>query len=306
MPQPQRDNFSASFLGLACGDALGAWTENLTPSAIRGRFKGGLKGFPPMAHPYLIRNGTYLFTDDTQVSICVAQSLVSKAEFDSEDVSQRIVQWSYSPENFREPARTLMRASKLLQNRDPKSSGSGVPSTCGAAAARFVPLGLMYAGDEKSCVDTARELATLTHSDPRVEAAAAAIALIISKLIEGREPEETLEDVIGKVSGISESLAESLCMVKACSELDETAAFNCLGRGISISEILSIALYCFLSHPKDFKAAVLTAVNGGGKSDSIASLSGAFSGAHLGMDALPKDRKARGKRGNPGNSQKSI
>jgi poly(ADP-ribose) glycohydrolase ARH3 len=47
------------------------------------------------------------------------------------------------------------------------------------------------------------------------------------------------------------------------------------------------ALCAFLRHPDSFSSAVLFAINLGGDTDTVASMTGALSGAHLGESAIP-------------------
>jgi ADP-ribosylglycohydrolase len=45
----------------------------------------------------------------------------------------------------------------------------------------------------------------------------------------------------------------------------------------------------FLRHPRNFRAAVLEAVNAGGDTDSTASMVGALVGANCGLDVIPAE-----------------
>jgi len=282
------DLFAGALLGSAVGDSLGTWTERLTPSAVKPRFKGQLTGFPPLPHPYLTADGTFRYTADTQPTLCVTESLVDRGAVDRVDLARRFVAWSTSPDNVRAPSRTFMRAASMLRD-GPDAGPMGLPSTCAAAATRFVPLGLLYFDQPAACAEAAATVAALTHADGCAQAAAAAVALLVAELLRAVPPDEALTNVAAAVAERSEAVAEALRGVAACAVLDEAAAFNCLGRGDSLSEVVPTAMYCLLRHPDDFAAAVLTAVNGGGKADTIAGLTGAFAGARLGLQALPAD-----------------
>jgi len=48
------------------------------------------------------------------------------------------------------------------------------------------------------------------------------------------------------------------------------------------------ALYCFLRTPEDFWTVLRTCISGGGDTDSTAAMACALSGAHLGLEAIPK------------------
>ncbi len=279
MKKSLQDSFEGAFLGAACGDAFGALTRNLSTSVIKVRFRGGLKEFPV--------GKTHLFTDDTQLTLCVAESLINKKAFDARDLASRFVSWANSVENFRDPSRTFIRAARNLRDVS-NLENSGLPSTCGAAAARVMPFGLFYRNLPEDCISAAAHTARLTHSDPCARAAAAAVALTVAKLSNDCKPGDIIPEVLSDVTSLSEGFAQCLEMVGKCLSFDEEAAFNFLGRGSNLHDIVGCAFYCFLNNTDSYEKTVLTAVNGGGQADSIACLAGAFSGAYLGVQAIPK------------------
>ncbi len=65
-------------------------------------------------------------------------------------------------------------------------------------------------------------------------------------------------------------------------------------------ESVPTAIYCFLQAPNSFEEAVCFALAVGGDTDSIASMTGAISGAYLGSLAIPQrwlDKVETGPRG---------
>ena len=54
-------------------------------------------------------------------------------------------------------------------------------------------------------------------------------------------------------------------------------------------EALAIAVYSCLKHPDDPRAALVSAVNHSGDSDSTGAIAGNILGARLGLKALPRD-----------------
>jgi ADP-ribosylglycohydrolase len=60
-----------------------------------------------------------------------------------------------------------------------------------------------------------------------------------------------------------------------------------LGEGWVAEEAVASAMYCFWRSPDDYRAAVLTAVNTDGDSDTIGTITGSILGARLGVDAIP-------------------
>lgn len=59
------------------------------------------------------------------------------------------------------------------------------------------------------------------------------------------------------------------------------------GAGWIAEEAFATGLLCFLLYPDDPVAAIRRAAVTSGDSDSIACLTGAFAGAHLGLEAWP-------------------
>ena len=59
-----------------------------------------------------------------------------------------------------------------------------------------------------------------------------------------------------------------------------------LGNGIEAFRAVPAAIYAFLSHPLSFSEAVRYAISLGGDTDTIASMTGALSGAYLGDSAI--------------------
>jgi poly(ADP-ribose) glycohydrolase ARH3 len=60
-----------------------------------------------------------------------------------------------------------------------------------------------------------------------------------------------------------------------------------LGNASTALNSVPTAIYCFLSHPRSFKEALIFAVSLGGDTDTIAAMTGAISGAYHGRKALP-------------------
>ena len=62
-----------------------------------------------------------------------------------------------------------------------------------------------------------------------------------------------------------------------------------LGNGIEAYQAVPAALYSFLRHSTSFSEAVRYAISLGGDTDTIASMTGALSGAYLGESAIPSN-----------------
>ena len=66
-----------------------------------------------------------------------------------------------------------------------------------------------------------------------------------------------------------------------------------LGHSIAAHESVPTAIYTFLRNASSFTEAVTYAIELGGDTDTIASMAGALSGAHLGLEAIPEGWRNR-------------
>jgi len=60
-----------------------------------------------------------------------------------------------------------------------------------------------------------------------------------------------------------------------------------LGNGIEAFNSVPTAIYSFLCQPHSFAQAVLNAISLGGDTDTIGAMTGAISGAYLGVNSIP-------------------
>jgi ADP-ribosylglycohydrolase len=294
--------FAGSILGLAIGDALGY------PSEFRSR-KQILSNFPPhgltdfvavhdprwIGGPYILGTqhppGTY--TDDTQMTISVAHALLKAGHLPldalMECLAQEFVAWSQSPDNNRAPGNTCMSACQnLVEGINWRHAGISQSKGCGSAM-RVAPIGLCFWRDHKHLLEVARSSSIITHGhDAAIEGAAAA-ALLVALALEDYTPEQMYEALCAECAPFSEDF--NLCLQKLpqfISQPPEIALSRYgLGESWVAEEAVVSALYCFWRHPRDFRAAILTAVNTDGDSDSIACIVGSIAGAALGLEAIP-------------------
>ena len=131
------------------------------------------------------------FTDDTQMSMAVAEALIvaGRADLDTlmSAMGQRFVAWSESDDNNRAPGSSCMTGCAHLKAGMPwRQAGVADSKACGSAM-RVAPIGLYHAGDERRVVEVARASSLLTHGhDAGVEGAAAA-ALLVSLALQARK-----------------------------------------------------------------------------------------------------------------------
>lgn len=302
------DRIAGAILGLAIGDALGYPHEFRTVEQVRREIgPAGITGFlrlkdPRFTRPFIVGAdhppGT--FTDDTQMSIAVAEALIARGHDDVDslmgDMGRRFVDWYFSDDNNRSPGAATGTACEALQ-RGAHWRESGVRQSKGCGAnMRVAPIGLFF-DDLDVVAAVARDCAWITHGHACGTEGAAAAALCVALALRGEAPADIHrvvdEHIRGRGAHALETLWTRLPTLldrppgEVLVELEQNPAG--LGESWVAEEAIASALYCVWRHPDDFLACVLEAVNTDGDSDSIACIAGGISGARLGVSRLPRD-----------------
>ena len=277
-----RSKFLGSLIGTGVGDALGAGLE--------GRRRVDQAEVQALAE----RRGTLVYTDDTHMMIGIAESLIAKKGFDGEHMAHRFME-NYSREPYRGygpgPPRvfSLIRAGEAWDKAAERLYGGG--SFGNGSAMRIAPVGVLYYDDLPKLKEIAYKSSQITHAHElgkegaALQAYAVALATAADPLSEFRSDEflAKLLDFMQhqvfkqKVEKIRELLGKA----------DKEQVIDDLGHGIEAFNSVPAAIYSFLSHPDSFEEAVIYAISLGGDTDTIGAMTGAISGAHLGIEAIP-------------------
>lgn len=158
-------------VNIAIGDAYGAGFEFAKPKRL-AELNNDLSTYYPHNLPGHLPAGSY--TDDTQMSMALAEHIVEGSPWTHEALANRFVM-TYQ----RDPRNGYSR--RLQSILDQVKNGEGframiIPSSdrCGAAM-RSCPIGVYT--DEWHVVELARKQATLTHNTPEGQRSSVAIAL---------------------------------------------------------------------------------------------------------------------------------
>jgi ADP-ribosylglycohydrolase len=232
------------------------------------------------------------FTDDTQMSIAVAESLLSADSNDldqlMEEMSRRFVAWAASSKNDRAPGGACMQGCGNLSRGVPWRD-AGVPQSKGCGSAmRVAPVGLFY-DDLDRVTEVARASSLLTHGHQAALDAAAAAALMVAMALQDATPQQIFDEIEKRCCDSSADFAETWRKIPAMLTLppEQVLTKNVLGEGWVGEEAVASAMYCFWRSPDVYSAAVLTAINTDGDSDSIGAITGSVMGARLGINAIP-------------------
>ncbi len=271
-------------LGLAIGDAMGAPAEFMSLDQIKRTYGGqGIKDLPDPA----------TYTDDTQMSIAIAEALIRAGHKDIETlmeaVKEEFIKWAYSPDTpMRAPGRTCLTGVANME-KGIHWIESGLPQSKGCGSAmRAAPIGYYYQHDPGKLKGVAHITGICTHRHPTADAACIGAAYLVKLALDGIDPYQMIGEVLNFTRGISDEWEEAIEKVNKCLAWeDEENALAYLGEGWVGEEAVALALYCFLRYPHSYSKCVTRAANTNGDSDSIACIAGAISGAYLGIDAIP-------------------
>ncbi len=283
------DQVLGMIYGIALGDALGAPVEFWELKGIRERH--GPAGILELPEPAL-------FTDDTQMTLALAEALVAAGDQDlgaiMAAVSREFVAWLHDPDNNRSPGGACLYGAHQLEAGVPWwKSGKPNSKGCGAAM-RVAPVGYLYQHRLAKLRQVAAATALATHHHPVAQVAAMAAAFLVKLALDRRDPEEFLPALELETHGQARDFDDALeRLEQALTMASDDEALAHIGDGWVAEEAVAAALYCFLQSPRDFLATIRRGANTRGDSDSIASIAGGLSGAYLGMDAIPGDWVAR-------------
>lgn len=162
---------------------------------------------------------------------------------------------------------TLRACGRLLVGVSTEKSG--VFSAGNGPAMRGPILGALAGDDPQKLAELVRVSSRLTHTDPRAEAGALAVA----EASAGRWPKEVIEAVERGETGAT--VAERL---------------GCAGYVTGFVEhTVPVALHVSYRHRADFRGAIEEAVALGGDADTVAAIVGGVVGAHVGREGIPPE-----------------
>ncbi len=281
------DKFKGALLGCAVGDALGAPLEGMDAQSIR-KAHGHVTDFIDD------RFGAGRITDDTQMTVVLAHSILELGKFDKDHTGLKFGRWIAASDEGVKEARGVGMASATASRRlhaNVPAEESAVDSAGCGAAMRVSPIGLRYFDNMEALYDAALAQALLTHKDPRAVAGSAAIARAVAAGIqdEGELDRARLAADIGAfIAGIEGGLSAKVSDLADYLDATPEEGFAYTGTGGIASETVPGALFAFLRSPYDFEETVVTAANAGGDTDSLAAMAGAVSGAFNGMGSIPQ------------------
>ncbi len=286
-----KDKFIGSLVGTAIGDALGMPIEGWHPhriQAVYGEMREMLDG----------RFSAGSWTDDTEMMIGIAESLIENKGFNGEHMAHRFIANFNVLRGYGSGSRRVLgwiRSGEETWDTAGERVFGGSGSYGNGAAMRIAPVGVFYFDDPEELRSIAYKSSQITHTHPLGKEGAAlqvyAIALAVNadpssslnsdtflKQLNAFNKEETV--YTPKLRKIQALLSEK--------SVDKTKVISELGNSVLAYESVPTAIYSFLANSDSFEEAVVYAVGLGGDTDTIGAMAGAISGAYHGVLGIPE------------------
>jgi poly(ADP-ribose) glycohydrolase ARH3 len=283
-----KDKFIGSLLGTFLGDALGMPVEGYSNHIIKSQY-----GRVDQMMEARLGKGTY--TDDTEMMIATAESLIACKGFDGKNMAQYFLN-NFHPERGY-GAGTIRALSLIKSGTDWDKAGSIVfngGSFGNGAAMRIAPIGVFYYDDQRMLRTIAAKASIITHAHLLGKEGATLQAYAIAQALQlkAQDPFDSfhfLQKLINFVipeAGVYQEKLEIIGELLG-ENPDQEIIINQLGHDSSAPNSVPTAIYCFISHPHSFQDALVYAVGLGGDTDTIAAMTGAISGAYHGKKCIP-------------------
>jgi poly(ADP-ribose) glycohydrolase ARH3 len=281
-----RARYRGVLLGAVVGDCLGAPFEG-TP--------GPLPVDAWTAHD--LDDAPLASTDDSAMTIAVAESLVRRGRLDEDDLGATFARrWALQP-RAGYSRRTGELLARIHAGTPWREAQPDIGRASNGAAMRVAPIALFAAHNPDAALELAQRNAVVTHRHPRAIAAARAqTAAVLAALT---LPADTAFSAAAFAHGVRRATADPVIeervatAVELASRVDPDEIIQTIGSGLHAHESVPAASCAFMSHPDSFTRAVALAVRLGSDTDTVAAMTGAISGALLGEDAIPARWLAR-------------
>ena len=294
------ERFLGCLIGTAVGDALGAPFEHqelpkeLTPKHILKEFIR-IPGFP---------KGQY--TDDTQLTIATAESIITKRKIDGQDIAQKFTKLWKNHQILGQGIACDEAIHRMIHHHVPWSEAGAPEGEAGnGAAMRISPIGLWNHDQTGNLPADTYTASIITHKDKKSIAGALAIATAISYLTNNSEldTDRLLDQVSRNVFSLHQGFAQEIHQIKtllsqpeeqAIEQIIQKAQFGphkgswCGRITPYVIPTVLLSLHNLLRYPDNYAQAVAKSILAGGDTDTTAAITGALSGTHNGIKAIPQ------------------
>src|SRR3954447_6280260 len=279
---PRSHRVAGALIGSAVGDALGAPFEFGPPGQFSACFPEAARGArTEMCGGRSLNWEPGEFTDDTQMALLVASSLVERDGLDEADVFDRFRRWfAAGPPDVGNQTRAVLGSGRPWDvaaaehfARSRHAAGNGSLMRTPPAAIWFARFG------QAATVDAARRLSAITHGDPAAGEGCAVFHELVRIALDGGDP---LAAVPSAVDLVRSEHRDRWATVLAPDWTPDQAT----ERNGAVWPTLGQAVWA-LRHGRDFAGVLRLVIDLGGDTDTVAAVAGGLAGAVYGITGIP-------------------
>ncbi|HHX99825.1 MAG TPA: ADP-ribosylglycohydrolase family protein [Methanothermobacter sp.] len=278
------NKFLGSILGLAVGDAMGMPLEFSPPGTfqpVNDMIGGG---------PFNLGPG--MWTDDTSMALCLAESLTECEGFNPIGQLTRYTRWlkeghlSVNGNCFDIGNTTRQALRKFEDTGEPYPGPDHERSAGNGSLMRLAPIPLFYMSDPSNAIELSGQSSRTTHNHPLAVDACRYYGALIHGALLGKPKDELLSPRYTPLQGYwEENPLEPEIDEIACGSYKEKEPPEINGKGFVVKS-LEAALWAFYNS-QNFKDGCLKVVNLGDDADTTGAIYGQLAGAYYGKSEIP-------------------
>ena len=286
----EMDRYQSCLMGLAAGDALGTTLELKRP--------GSFKPIDDMVGGGPFRLAPGMWTDDTSMALCLAESLIERQEFDPDDQMRRYVRWyeeghlssnGYCFDIGNTTKESLMR---FIETGEAYAGSTYSFSAGNGSLMRLAPVPMYFAQCTEDAVAFSGNSSRTTHGALEAIDACRYFSGLLVGALNGVDKETLLGDHYSPTPGYwsHRPLADKIAEV-ASGSFKRKSPPEIRGTGYVVQS-LEAALWAF-HNSQDFREGALMAANLGDDADTTAAIYGQIAGAHYRAGSIPSEWRSK-------------
>lgn len=279
---PRAHRVAGALIGSVVGDALGAPFEFGAPGQFSARFPQPARGVrTEMCGGGSPARAPGEFTDDTQMALLLAGSLVERGGLDEADVFDRFRDWAQAdPPDIGRQTRAVLGSGLPWQTAAAEHAARTGHAAGNGSLMRATPAAIRFAREGTGAtMDAARRISALTHGDPAAGEGCAIFAALVRAALDGGDPLPALPQILERVVPAHRG---RWATVLAPGWTPDRATE---GNG-AVWPTLGSAVWA-LRQSRDFAATLRLVLDLGGDTDTLATVTGALAGAVSGIAGIP-------------------
>lgn len=273
------DRVMGALVGMAVGDAFAAPVEFQSRESVRARYPDGLK---EMRASRIWAAGEY--TDDTQMALLIASSLLEHGMFHPTDIAKRFRAWKKSSKDVGIQIARVTSMDGYENNPEKCSRADYVRHPNNAAGngavMRCTPIAIFYANSLSMLLATSRRSARLTHGDPKAQSSCVLINTAIAHFLRGGSNENSWQHGMKFLTSWEQKTWIRLSEIQSIPEGDIASG------GYTVATV-EAAFWCF-ARSQSFESAIELAASLGDDADTVTAVTGALAGAYHGYSSIPE------------------